>query len=121
MGGAPAGCKGPLAVARHVYATSGVRGLFRGLGLTAARDMPAFGLYFGVYDGAKHLMGMHVPALWEGEPGAAAAPARPSGSNAGYHGDGEEQPQGQGHALEAGESEDMARGDAQPRRKRQRH
>jgi len=63
--GIGATANGPWHVARQIYRTNGFQGMFRGLGLTAARDMPAFGLYFGVYDTAKHLMGLHTPALWE--------------------------------------------------------
>lgn len=41
---------GPLALVRSIMATEGVRGLYRGLGITILRDAPAHALYFGSYE-----------------------------------------------------------------------
>lgn len=42
--------KGPMDCSRHIWKTEGYRGLFRGLGITAARDMPGFSSYFVAYE-----------------------------------------------------------------------
>ncbi|XP_055542258.1 mitochondrial basic amino acids transporter [Wyeomyia smithii] len=42
--------KGPLDCLRHIARTEGFRGVFRGLGITAARDMPGFSSYFVSYE-----------------------------------------------------------------------
>ncbi|XP_075974635.1 mitochondrial basic amino acids transporter-like [Anticarsia gemmatalis] len=36
--------------ARHIYRTGGIRALFRGQGVTIARDCPAFAIYFTTYE-----------------------------------------------------------------------
>ncbi|GBP80002.1 hypothetical protein EVAR_68356_1 [Eumeta japonica] len=41
---------GAWAGARHVLRSGGSRALFRGLGVTMARDSPAFAIYFGSYE-----------------------------------------------------------------------
>lgn len=35
---------------RQIWRGEGVRGIFRGLGITAARDVPAFFFYFATYE-----------------------------------------------------------------------
>ncbi|XP_055634825.1 mitochondrial basic amino acids transporter [Toxorhynchites rutilus septentrionalis] len=42
--------KGPLQCTRHIWRAEGFRGIFRGLGITAARDMPGFSSYFVSYE-----------------------------------------------------------------------
>lgn len=42
--------QGAWSGARHIIRTSGFRGLFRGLGITMARDGPAFAIYFTTYE-----------------------------------------------------------------------
>lgn len=44
---------GILAAIKHIRATEGWRGLFRGLGVTALRDAPHAGLYLTFYEGLK--------------------------------------------------------------------
>uniref|UniRef100_A0AAG5DTK0 Mitochondrial carnitine/acylcarnitine carrier protein n=1 Tax=Anopheles atroparvus TaxID=41427 RepID=A0AAG5DTK0_ANOAO len=41
---------GPLDCTRHIWRREGARGIFRGLGITAARDMPGFASYFVAYE-----------------------------------------------------------------------
>lgn len=41
---------GPLDCTRHIWRSEGFRGIFRGLGITAARDMPGFSSYFVAYE-----------------------------------------------------------------------
>ncbi|MCO5572682.1 hypothetical protein L7F22_026440, partial [Adiantum nelumboides] len=41
---------GPLAMARSIVRTEGLRGLYRGLGITISRDAPAHALYFSSYE-----------------------------------------------------------------------
>ncbi|KAK1374957.1 mitochondrial carnitine/acylcarnitine carrier-like protein [Heracleum sosnowskyi] len=47
---------GPVDVARHAYQTAGVRGLFRGLVPTLAREIPGNAAMFGVYEGLKQYL-----------------------------------------------------------------
>lgn len=35
---------------RQIWHTEGIRGIFRGLGITAARDVPAFFFYFASFE-----------------------------------------------------------------------
>lgn len=42
--------KGPMECMRHIWKAEGFRGAFRGLGITAARDMPGFSSYFISYE-----------------------------------------------------------------------
>ncbi|XP_055837775.1 mitochondrial basic amino acids transporter [Episyrphus balteatus] len=42
--------KGPLSCLYHIYGKDGFRGLFRGLGITALRDVPGFAGYFVSYE-----------------------------------------------------------------------
>ena len=44
---------GPLSAARYLLAHGGVRSLWSGMGLTVARDVPAFGIYFASYHAIK--------------------------------------------------------------------
>lgn len=41
---------GALSGARHIFQAGGFRALFRGQGVTIARDCPAFAIYFGTYE-----------------------------------------------------------------------
>ncbi|XP_052865600.1 mitochondrial basic amino acids transporter [Anopheles cruzii] len=41
---------GPLDCSRHIWRREGVRGIFRGFGITAVRDMPGFSSYFVAYE-----------------------------------------------------------------------
>ncbi|XP_035914746.1 mitochondrial basic amino acids transporter [Anopheles stephensi] len=41
---------GPLDCTKSIWRREGVRGIFRGLGITAARDMPGFSSYFVAYE-----------------------------------------------------------------------
>ncbi|XP_017786860.1 PREDICTED: mitochondrial basic amino acids transporter [Nicrophorus vespilloides] len=41
---------GPLDCMQKIYRTEGFRGVFRGLGITVAREVPAFGSYFLTYE-----------------------------------------------------------------------
>jgi hypothetical protein len=45
--------RGPIATARDILRTEGVRGLFRGLSLTFLASMFGAGLYLGCYEGCK--------------------------------------------------------------------
>ena len=42
-----------LDAVNHIYATHGIPGLYRGLAVTAWREIPAFGIYFATYDYVK--------------------------------------------------------------------
>lgn len=42
--------KGPLTVAKSIWKTEGLRGMYRGLTITALRDAPAHGFYFWTYE-----------------------------------------------------------------------
>uniref|UniRef100_U5EXE6 Putative mitochondrial carnitine-acylcarnitine carrier protein n=1 Tax=Corethrella appendiculata TaxID=1370023 RepID=U5EXE6_9DIPT len=42
--------KNPLECTQHIYRNEGVRGIFRGLTITAVRDTPAFASYFVSYE-----------------------------------------------------------------------
>lgn len=49
-----AGYLGPLAMLRQVLHAESVRGLFRGTSITAIRDVPSHGVYFGVFQAVKN-------------------------------------------------------------------
>ena len=42
--------KGPINVAKNIWKTEGLRGIFRGLGITVLRDSPSYGFYFWTYE-----------------------------------------------------------------------
>lgn len=42
--------RGPLDCVRHIHRTEGIRGIFRGFGITAVRDVPGFASYFVLYE-----------------------------------------------------------------------
>ncbi|PIA65049.1 hypothetical protein AQUCO_00100493v1 [Aquilegia coerulea] len=42
--------KGPLTVAKDIFRSEGMRGIYRGLTITALRDAPAHGFYFWTYE-----------------------------------------------------------------------
>ncbi|XP_054005038.1 mitochondrial basic amino acids transporter-like isoform X1 [Hylaeus anthracinus] len=41
---------GPLQCLKHTYKYEGIRGVFRGLGITFLREAPSFGIYFTTYE-----------------------------------------------------------------------
>ncbi|CAM6051715.1 unnamed protein product [Sphagnum compactum] len=41
---------GPLTLARDIFRKEGIRGLYRGWGITVLRDAPSHGVYFGSYE-----------------------------------------------------------------------
>ncbi|XP_020202821.1 mitochondrial arginine transporter BAC2 [Cajanus cajan] len=45
--------KGPIRVAKNIWKKEGLRGIYRGLGITMLRDAPAHGLYFWTYEYAR--------------------------------------------------------------------
>uniref|UniRef100_A0A7C9CDN5 Mitochondrial carrier protein n=1 Tax=Opuntia streptacantha TaxID=393608 RepID=A0A7C9CDN5_OPUST len=49
-------CNGPLDVIRKVIEAEGVRGLYRGFGLTALTQSPASALWWGTYGAAQYIM-----------------------------------------------------------------
>lgn len=42
--------KGPIDMARSIVGAQGMRGIYRGLGITVMRDAPAHGVYFWTYE-----------------------------------------------------------------------
>jgi solute carrier family 25 carnitine/acylcarnitine transporter 20/29 len=62
----------------NVYKTEGLRGLYRGLGVTAIREVPAFGVYFFVYRYTVRLLNspkdpkeqQHLPTIIESPSGS---------------------------------------------------
>ena len=47
----PTNCpKGPMSVIKSIWKTEGLRGIYRGLTITALRDAPAHGVYFWTYE-----------------------------------------------------------------------
>ena len=55
--GTAQGFHGPLALAANILATEGVRGLFRGAGVTLLRDTPSTGLYYLIYEASRDAAG----------------------------------------------------------------
>ncbi|GKV06835.1 hypothetical protein SLEP1_g18664 [Rubroshorea leprosula] len=49
-------CNGPSDVVRKVIKTEGLRGLYRGFGLTVVTQSPASALWWGVYGAAQHMI-----------------------------------------------------------------
>ena len=49
--------QGPLALAARIVSTEGVRGLFRGTGVTLLRDSPSTGVYYAAYEAARNAAG----------------------------------------------------------------
>ncbi|KAL8141776.1 hypothetical protein V2J09_014808 [Rumex salicifolius] len=47
---------GPMDVARHVLSEAGMKGLFKGLGPTLAREVPGNAAMFGVYEAVKQYL-----------------------------------------------------------------
>ncbi|KAL5729279.1 Mitochondrial arginine transporter bac2 [Ranunculus cassubicifolius] len=45
--------KGPLDVAKRIFKTEGLKGIYRGLTITVLRDAPAHGVYFWTYEYAR--------------------------------------------------------------------
>lgn len=44
------GSKGPIECLKSIYTTEGIKGVFRGFGLTVGREVPSFGAYFVTYE-----------------------------------------------------------------------
>lgn len=42
--------RGPLSVIKSIWRTEGIRGIYRGLGITVLRDAPSHGVYFWTYE-----------------------------------------------------------------------
>ena len=49
--------QGPLALAANILSTEGVRGLFRGTGVTLLRDTPSTGVYYAMYEFSRNAFG----------------------------------------------------------------
>ncbi|XP_031382291.1 solute carrier family 25 member 44-like isoform X2 [Punica granatum] len=49
-------CRGPVDVVRKVMKVEGVRGMYRGFGLTAVTQSPASALWWGAYGAAQHII-----------------------------------------------------------------
>ena len=47
---------GPFGVAHKVLKTEGLRGLYRGFGLTVVTQSPASALWWGAYGSAQHII-----------------------------------------------------------------
>lgn len=56
-------CKGPFDVIRRVVHAEGVRGLYRGFGLTAVSQSPASALWWGSYGAAQHIIWRYIHVL----------------------------------------------------------
>ncbi|XP_063699748.1 mitochondrial basic amino acids transporter [Culicoides brevitarsis] len=55
--------KGPIDCMMHIWKNKGTRGIFKGLGITAARDLPGFSSYFVAYElmvQEKHASSAHI-------------------------------------------------------------
>lgn len=48
--------KGPVRVAKNIWKNVGLRGIYRGLGITVLRDAPAHGIYFWTYEYTRELL-----------------------------------------------------------------
>ncbi|MED6144181.1 Mitochondrial arginine transporter bac2 [Stylosanthes scabra] len=48
--------KGPIMVAKNVWRKEGIRGIYRGLGITVLRDGPSHGVYFWTYEYMRELL-----------------------------------------------------------------
>jgi hypothetical protein len=58
-------CNGPFDVIRKVLRAEGIRGLYRGFGLTALTQSPASALWWGAYGAAQHMMWRYnLPCLF---------------------------------------------------------
>ena len=49
-------CSGPFDVVHKVMKAEGFRGMYRGFGLTAVTQSPAYALWWGVYGAAQHMI-----------------------------------------------------------------
>lgn len=49
-------CNGPFEVIRKVIEAEGLRGMYRGFGLTAMTQSPASALWWGAYGSAQHII-----------------------------------------------------------------
>ncbi|XP_057967026.1 mitochondrial arginine transporter BAC2 [Malania oleifera] len=52
------GNRGPINVAKKIFRTEGLRGMYRGLTITVIRDAPAHGFYFWTYEYMREQMHM---------------------------------------------------------------
>eukprot|EP00252_Welwitschia_mirabilis_P014095 TRINITY_DN3112_c0_g1_i2.p1 TRINITY_DN3112_c0_g1~~TRINITY_DN3112_c0_g1_i2.p1 ORF type:complete len:312 (-),score=54.23 TRINITY_DN3112_c0_g1_i2:151-1086(-) len=48
--------RGPLKVAKSIMKSEGLKGLYRGLGVTILRDAPAHGVYFWTYEYSREML-----------------------------------------------------------------
>ena len=62
-GGSAQHFKGPASAARYIVQKHGVRRLFQGWWVTCLREVPAFGLYFSVYDYLKDKCNSYLSAI----------------------------------------------------------
>lgn len=53
-------CKGPFDAIRKVMKTEGLRGLYRGFGLTVLTQPPASALWWGAYGAAQHIIWRYI-------------------------------------------------------------
>lgn len=49
-------CSGPFDVIRKVLKAEGLRGMYRGFGLSAVTNSPASALWWGAYGAAQHII-----------------------------------------------------------------
>lgn len=48
--------EGSLGIAKYIYKNYGIKGFFRGFGITLFRETPGYGLYFAAYEYFKNLV-----------------------------------------------------------------
>lgn len=53
-------CNGPFDVVHKVVKAEGIRGMYRGFGLTALTQSPASALWWGAYGAAQHMIWRYV-------------------------------------------------------------
>ena len=75
--------RGPIDAGRRIVAGHGIRGLYRGWWVTCWREVPAFGMYFSIYDLVKRRcdLALGVGVGGDGNGGSASA-ARAWGASA---------------------------------------
>ncbi|XP_061338588.1 mitochondrial arginine transporter BAC2-like [Gastrolobium bilobum] len=48
--------KGPVMIAKNIWKMEGIRGIYRGFGITMLRDAPAHGFYFWTYEYTREIL-----------------------------------------------------------------